>query len=61
MKENGEKLHKQKQLLLVNLRELYVEYGKKYPADKAGFSKLCLETQMVHSSYCRRHAFCMCL
>ena len=32
MKEDGEKVHKQKQLLLVNLKELYVEYKSKYSA-----------------------------
>ena len=41
MKEDGEKVHKQKQLLLVNLKELYVEYKSKYPTDKVGFSKFC--------------------
>ena len=35
------KVHRQKQLLLVNLHELYVEYKKKYPADKVGFLKFC--------------------
>ena len=41
MKGDGEKVHKQKQLLLVNLKELYVEYKSKYPTDKVGFSKFC--------------------
>ena len=40
VKEDGENVHKQKQLLLV---ELYVEYGSKYPTDKVGFSNFFIE------------------
>ena len=39
IKENNIKVHKQKRLLLINLRELYANYKKLYPNDKIGFTK----------------------
>lgn len=39
--EKGEKVSKQKRLLLTNIREMYVEYKHRYPEDKIGFSKFC--------------------
>ena len=33
--------HRQKRLLLTNLKELYVSFKLKYPSLKVGFSKLC--------------------
>ena len=37
----GEKQHMQKQLLLVNLKELYSSFLKEYADIKIGFSKFC--------------------
>ena len=41
VRDGGVKSHKQKQLLLLNLHELYVAYKAKYPNNKIGFSKFC--------------------
>ena len=41
VRTNGQKEHIQKRLLLLNLRELYLQYKAKYPEDKIGFSKFC--------------------
>ena len=37
----GKKVHKQKQLLLCNLNELYAAFKEKHPNSKIGFSKFC--------------------
>ena len=34
-------IHKQKRLILCNLKELYAAFKKKYPDIKIGFSKFC--------------------
>ena len=39
VREQGVKTHVQKQLLLVNMKELYASYKMKSPDDKIGFSK----------------------
>ena len=41
VRDGGVKSHKQKQLLLLNLHELYVAYKAKYHNNKIGFSKFC--------------------
>lgn len=41
VRENGEKIHKQKRLILSNLKETYHLFKKKYPHLKIGFSKFC--------------------
>ena len=41
VRDGGVKSHKQKQLLLLNLHELYVAYKAKYPNNKIDFSKFC--------------------
>ena len=38
---NGEKVHKQKHLILLDLKELYIKFKKMYPDYKIGFSKFC--------------------
>lgn len=35
------KIHTQKRMLLVNLKELYIEFKKRYESIKVGFSKFC--------------------
>ena len=38
---NNVKVHKQKRLILVRLKELHLEFKKLYPEHKVGFSKFC--------------------
>lgn len=38
IKENGFRRHKQKRLVLCNLRELYASFGTEYPNNRIGFS-----------------------
>lgn len=38
---NNVKIHEQKRLILVCLKELYLEFKKLYPEHKVGFSKFC--------------------
>ena len=41
IKTNAEKIKKQKRLLLVCLKELYIEFKKRNPQLKTGFLKFC--------------------
>jgi hypothetical protein len=41
IKIDGNRIHKQKRLLLANLNELYVAFKQKYESCKIGFSKFC--------------------
>ena len=59
---NGKKVHKQKRLILLRLKELYIEFKKMYPDYKIGFSKFC-ELRLkwcitVNSS--EAHCVCVC-
>jgi hypothetical protein len=65
IKVHGNKECKQNQLILIKLKELYLEYTKKYPHDKFGFSKFCeirpkwrlpVTASGIHSvCVCKRH------
>ena len=59
---NGEKIQKQKQLLLVNLKELHLEYLQKFPNDKVGFSKFCdlRPKWCVPVTAAGMHSVCVC-
>ena len=56
------KVHKQKRLLLCNLKELYAAYKDKFIESKIGFSKFCA----LRPKYCKLlgsaggHAVCVC-
>ena len=56
------KVHKQKRLLLCNLKELYAAYKDKFIESKIGFSKFCA----LCPKYCKvlgssgEHAVCVC-
>lgn len=58
----GRNQHKQKQLLLLNLRELYAAYKKDYPDSKVGFSTFCV----LRPKWCvlpgssGTHSVCVC-
>lgn len=41
VKVNGQKLQKQKRLLLINLKEMHEQFKEKEPQHKIGFSKFC--------------------
>ena len=41
VRTNNVKVHKQKRLILVRLKELHLEFKKLYPEHKVGFSKFC--------------------
>lgn len=41
VRENNIKVHKQKRLLLIILKELYAIYKEHYPSDKMGLTKFC--------------------
>ncbi|XP_033127584.1 uncharacterized protein LOC117125231, partial [Anneissia japonica] len=62
IKTSNEKVYQQKRLILVNLKELYLEYKKKHPNDSVGFSKFC----ELRPSWCRpvtasgMHSVCVC-
>ena len=55
-------MHKQKRLLLCNLKELYIAYKEKYPQHKVGLSKFCeLRTKWcVTVSSSGTHSVCVC-
>ena len=56
------KEYRQKRLLLINLRELFMQYKNKYPTDKVGFAKFC----ELRPKWCLpvtatgMHAICVC-
>ena len=62
IKINAEKIKKQKRLLLVHLKELYIEFKKHNPQLKIGFTKFC----ELHSKWCitaaskGSHTVCVC-
>ena len=41
VRKKGKREIRTKRLLLANMREIYLEYKKRYPDDKIGFSKFC--------------------
>ena len=55
-------VHKQKRLLLCNLRELHQAYKEKYPHHKVGFSKFCQlrPKWCVTVSSAGTHSVCVC-
>lgn len=63
-REDGEKVHKQRRLLLCNLSEAYHQFKEKYPAEKVGFSKFailrpkeCVLALDRHGT----HSVCVCM
>ena len=60
---NGKKVHKQKRLILLRLKELYIQFKKMHPNHKIGFSKFCeLRSKWyitVNSSGV--HCICVCI
>jgi hypothetical protein len=62
IKVHGNKVCKQKRLILINLKELYLEYTKKHVQDKIGFSKFC----EIRPKWCLpvtasgMHSVCVC-
>ena len=60
--ENGKKVYRQKQLLLVNLKELHVAFKEKHPQNPVGFSKFC----QLRPKWCipvtaaGTHSVCVC-
>lgn len=62
VKKNGERVHVQKRLLLVNLKELYQLFTEKYPLIKCSFSKFAtFEPKTLRASGSEWHAFSLCL
>ena len=59
---DGQRVHKQKRLILMNLNELYENYKTKYPDDKVGLSKFCmLRPKECITVGCRgTHSVCVC-
>ena len=55
-------VHKQKRLLLCNLKELYCAYKEKYPHHKVGLSKFCKlrPKWCVTVSSSGSHSVCVC-
>ena len=63
VKENGVRLHKQKQLVLHNLKEMYTYFKETYPDLKIGISKFC-ELRPKHcvlASASGTHTVCVCV
>ena len=58
----GKRVHKQKRLLLCNLKELYSAFKEKYPDSKIGFSKFCSlrPKWCVTVSSSGTHSVCVC-
>lgn len=52
---NGEKIHKQKRLLLCNLKEMYIAYCKQY-GNQVSFSKFCKLSWGIWITF----SMCMC-
>ena len=55
-------VHMQKQLILCNLNELYVEFKSNYPNLKVGFSKFCTlkPKWCVYAGASGIHSVCVC-
>ena len=62
IKENDEKVHKQKRLLLINLKELCANYKEQYPNDQISFSKFCTlrPKWCVTVASSGMHSVCVC-
>ena len=58
---NGRTKHR-KRLLLLNIKELFIEFKKQYPVAKIGFSKFCeLRPKWVKTiNYSGMHSVCVC-
>lgn len=60
---DGTKVHKQKKLILSNLKDLYALFKKEYPSVKIGFTKF----SMLRPSHCvlagssGTHTVCVCI
>lgn len=62
VKKNGERVHVQKRLLLVNLKELYTLFKEKYPLIKCSFSKFATlrPKHCVLAGASGTHSVCVC-
>ena len=58
----GRNVHKQKRLILCNLKELYAAYEEKYPQHKIGLSKFCSlrPKWCITVSHSGSHSVCVC-
>ena len=56
-------VHKQKRLILCNLKELYFAFQEKYPDIKIGLSKFCdlCPKWCVNVSHSGTHSVCVCV
>lgn len=59
---DGEKVHKQKRLVLCNLKELYRDFKERYPAQKIGFSKFAMlrPRECILAGSGGTHSVCVC-
>lgn len=62
VKENGQRVHKQKRLILSNLKECYQFFKEKFPTEKVGFSKFAelRPKQCVLAGASGTHSVCVC-
>ena len=61
IKINAEKFKKQKRLLLVHLKDLYIEFKKRNPQLKIGFTKFCVTPKVVHNSCKQGLSYHLCV
>ena len=61
IKINAEKFKKQKRLLLVHLKDLYIEFKKRNPQLKIGFTKFCVTPKVVHNSCQQGLSYRLCV
>ncbi|KAJ4440816.1 hypothetical protein ANN_10662 [Periplaneta americana] len=62
VKEDGNRVHKQKRLILCNLKETYQCFKEQYPDIKIGFSKFCelRPKECVLPGTSGTHSVCVC-
>ena len=61
IKINAEKIKKQKRLLLVRLKKLYIEFKKYSPQLKIGFTKFYVSPKVVHNSCKQGLSYRLCV
>ena len=54
--ENGQKIHKQKRLVLCNLKEAFTEFKKQFSDEKLGFSSR-IKTKILYLSWSKRYTY----
>ena len=55
---SGVKQHEQKKLLLMNLKDMYLDFGK---ITRWVFNILCTLSEILHNCWKQWHTFCLCL